>query len=384
MSAANGLHPDQHRDVALAALRRKYRACADASRPAGQAASAPAVGDAAADRDRVGHRRLRSCCSVWSSSTARSRARCSACRAGRSGRSTRSPISANPAGSCGRSACMFLALAALPAPATRVSQAVLAAAMVRVGFLFTAIALPGLFDAIIKRMIGRARPMVLAGHVDPFLFAPFIWRADYASLPSGHATTAFSVLVAFGCLWPRARTVLLLYAVAIALSRILVLGAFPLRRDRRRRGRHRGRAAGALLFRAAPARLLGRAGRHAACASGALAQAHESGCPRAIGPIRSARACRPTEPLKPMSTNEPAVSVVVPVRNEAGNIAPLVAEIAAALDGQWAVRGGLCRRRLERRHRGRACRGWRRNMPGCAACGTRHSCGQSAAVRTRR
>ena len=30
----------------------------------------------------------------------------------------------------------------------------------------------------------------------------------------------------------------------------------------------------------------------------------------------------------------PAVSVVVPVRNEAGNIAPLVAEIAAALAGR--------------------------------------------------
>ncbi|HEU0084106.1 MAG TPA: glycosyltransferase family 2 protein [Bradyrhizobium sp.] len=29
------------------------------------------------------------------------------------------------------------------------------------------------------------------------------------------------------------------------------------------------------------------------------------------------------------------VSIVVPVRNEAGNIAPLVAEIAAALDGRW-------------------------------------------------
>lgn len=124
---------------------------------------------------------------------------------------------------------IFLALAALPVPATRISQAVLAAVMVRVGFLFTAIALPGLFDAIIKRMIGRARPTVslAAGHVDPFLFKPFIWRADYASLPSGHATTAFSVMVAVSCLWPRARTVALLYAVAIALSRIVVLGHFP-------------------------------------------------------------------------------------------------------------------------------------------------------------
>src|ERR1700724_2415096 len=32
---------------------------------------------------------------------------------------------------------------------------------------------------------------------------------------------------------------------------------------------------------------------------------------------------------------EPAVSIVVPVRNEADNVAPLIAEIAAALDGRW-------------------------------------------------
>jgi len=36
-----------------------------------------------------------------------------------------------------------------------------------------------------------------------------------------------------------------------------------------------------------------------------------------------------------MTLNDPAVSVVVPVRNEAGNIASLVAEIAMALDGRW-------------------------------------------------
>lgn len=37
----------------------------------------------------------------------------------------------------------------------------------------------------------------------------------------------------------------------------------------------------------------------------------------------------------PRSDNEVAVSIVVPVRNEAENIAPLIAEIAAALDGRW-------------------------------------------------
>ncbi|RTL54709.1 MAG: glycosyltransferase family 2 protein [Bradyrhizobiaceae bacterium] len=35
------------------------------------------------------------------------------------------------------------------------------------------------------------------------------------------------------------------------------------------------------------------------------------------------------------SSAAPAVSIVVPVRNEADNIAPLIAEIAAALDGRW-------------------------------------------------
>jgi membrane-associated phospholipid phosphatase len=121
---------------------------------------------------------------------------------------------------------LFLLLAALPVPSTRMAQAVMAALMVRVGFLFTAIAVPGLFVTIVKRMIGRARPLV-AGHIDPFAFAPFIWHAAYASLPSGHATTAFSVLAAFGLLWPRGRTVLLLYALLISLSRIMVMAHFP-------------------------------------------------------------------------------------------------------------------------------------------------------------
>ncbi len=38
----------------------------------------------------------------------------------------------------------------------------------------------------------------------------------------------------------------------------------------------------------------------------------------------------------PVSESDVAVSIVVPVRNEADNIAPLIAEIAAALDGRWA------------------------------------------------
>jgi dolichol-phosphate mannosyltransferase len=40
--------------------------------------------------------------------------------------------------------------------------------------------------------------------------------------------------------------------------------------------------------------------------------------------------------LKVSGTTSVAVSIVVPVRNEADNVAPLIAEIAAAIDGRWA------------------------------------------------
>jgi glycosyltransferase involved in cell wall biosynthesis len=39
--------------------------------------------------------------------------------------------------------------------------------------------------------------------------------------------------------------------------------------------------------------------------------------------------------LTPSDTDAVAVSIVVPVRNEAENVAPLVAEIVSALDGRW-------------------------------------------------
>ena len=120
---------------------------------------------------------------------------------------------------------LFLVLAAMPS-LSRVPQLVLAAIMVRVGFLFVAIAAPSLFVTIIKRMIGRARPLV-GGSLDPYLFSPFKWTPAYASLPSGHATTAFAVLVAFGTLWPRARTVLWIYALLIAASRVAVTAHYP-------------------------------------------------------------------------------------------------------------------------------------------------------------
>ena len=89
----------------------------------------------------------------------------------------------------------------------RMTQGVLASLAVRFGFLFMAIGLPSLFATIVKRLIGRARPYVGA-HDDPFVYLPFVWPPEYASMPSGHATTAAAAAIAIGAIWPRLRPVM--------------------------------------------------------------------------------------------------------------------------------------------------------------------------------
>jgi membrane-associated phospholipid phosphatase len=121
-------------------------------------------------------------------------------------------------------ALIVIALISTPA-LTRMSQRVLAALALRLGFLFLAIGVTGLVVTVIKRVVGRARPMI-AGD-DVFLYKFFLWRVEYASFPSGHATTAFAVAVAFGVLWPRLRLLLWTYAVMIALSRVIVTAHHP-------------------------------------------------------------------------------------------------------------------------------------------------------------
>jgi membrane-associated phospholipid phosphatase len=97
---------------------------------------------------------------------------------------------------------------------------------VRLSFLFIAIALPSLFVTIIKRVIGRGRPFV-SGEADPFVYGWLKWTPSYASFPSGHATTAFAAAFAIGALWPRARPVLWIYAIIIALSRVIITAHHP-------------------------------------------------------------------------------------------------------------------------------------------------------------
>jgi glycosyltransferase involved in cell wall biosynthesis len=83
----------------------------------------------------------------------------------------------------------------------------------------------------------------------------------------------------------------------------------------------------------------------------------------------------------PAGTPQPAVSVVVPVRNEAGNVRLLTDEIAAALNGRWSfeliyVNDGSTDGTEAALNALKAERPWLRQLKHAS------SCGQSAAVRS--
>jgi membrane-associated phospholipid phosphatase len=96
----------------------------------------------------------------------------------------------------------------------------------RLQFLFFAVLTPVLAGEVIKLIAGRGRPFV-GGQANAFNFAPFNGTEAYASFPSGHAITAFALAFAVSALWPRARVVMGVYAVLIAISRLVLLAHHP-------------------------------------------------------------------------------------------------------------------------------------------------------------
>ncbi|MET3906991.1 membrane-associated phospholipid phosphatase [Bradyrhizobium sp. S3.3.6] len=96
----------------------------------------------------------------------------------------------------------------------------------RLQFLFLSVALSVFAGEILKYLIGRGRPFV-GGKADPFNFIPFEGTGAYASLPSGHAITAFALAFAVSALWPRLRVFMFTYAVVIILTRLVLLAHHP-------------------------------------------------------------------------------------------------------------------------------------------------------------
>jgi len=116
------------------------------------------------------------------------------------------------------------ALVGMSSKLTRMQHGVLAALAVRAQFVFIAIAIPGLIGAVLKRLIGRARPLMIDWHIPhPFSYSPFNNRGAFHSMPSGHAITAVCAAIILGAMWPKARPYLWIYAVAICMSRVILL-----------------------------------------------------------------------------------------------------------------------------------------------------------------
>jgi membrane-associated phospholipid phosphatase len=89
--------------------------------------------------------------------------------------------------------------------------------------IFVGVGLPGLVADIVKHLVGRSRPVVF-DQVGILGFHPIINDYGFQSWPSGHTTTAFALAMVIGFLSPKWFGLGLLYAFAVAASR-LVLGA---------------------------------------------------------------------------------------------------------------------------------------------------------------
>jgi undecaprenyl-diphosphatase len=96
----------------------------------------------------------------------------------------------------------------------------------RLQFVFFAVLTPLLAGEAIKWIAGRGRPFV-GGKANPFNFEPFAGTEAYASFPSAHAITGFALAFAVAAVWPRARAVMIVYALLIAATRLVLLAHHP-------------------------------------------------------------------------------------------------------------------------------------------------------------
>ena len=96
----------------------------------------------------------------------------------------------------------------------------------RAGFLIAVLAFSGIASQVIKHLFGRARPSLI-DMVGPFHFDLMALKSTYASMPSGHAVSAFAMAVSLGWMAPRLRLPLLGLALLIAISRVVISAHYP-------------------------------------------------------------------------------------------------------------------------------------------------------------
>jgi len=123
-------------------------------------------------------------------------------------------------------AALLFAVAIITPRLRGTSRSLLLGFGTRLQFVLFAVLVPVLAGEVIKWMVGRGRPFV-GGEANAFNFSHFAGTEAYASFPSGHAITSFALALAVSAVWPRARAAMIVYAVLIAISRLVLLAHHP-------------------------------------------------------------------------------------------------------------------------------------------------------------
>jgi undecaprenyl-diphosphatase len=108
-------------------------------------------------------------------------------------------------------------------PRLRINRAI---RLFAAAYVFLTVAISGIIANLSKYIIGRARPK-LADDNGTFSFDFWSWNADWASFPSGHATTGMAFGVALALLFPRLFWVFLCLGFWIAASRPFIGVHYP-------------------------------------------------------------------------------------------------------------------------------------------------------------
>lgn len=93
-------------------------------------------------------------------------------------------------------------------------------------FIILAIGAPGLLANLLKRLIGRARPLEFA-ESGIFRFHTVVNDWNFQSFPSGHTTTAMATALVVGFLAPRFFKLTLLIAITTGVSRVVIGMHYP-------------------------------------------------------------------------------------------------------------------------------------------------------------
>jgi len=195
--------------------------------------------------------------------------------------------------------------------------------------VLAAVAVPSVATTVLKHVVGRLRPRYFES-LGAFHFEPLSLAASRASFPSGHATTIAALAVAIALVEPRWRRVAVIVAAAVFASRLALEAHYV---SDVLAGGLVGMAGAHIVERLfAKARIAVTADRDGKLARRDLfAGRTPRGASRAAD-MRGAGeiSMLPQEESAGAPRAQTRLSVVVPMRNEALNAGPLIAEIEEA------------------------------------------------------